>query len=39
MISLGALQALVWIAVVSGGLVPIILLGLFALDYNSKTIW
>lgn len=39
MISLGALTALVWLAVIGGALVPVILLVLFVLDYNSKTIW
>lgn len=39
MISLGALQILVWLAVIGGALVPLILVLLFILDYKSKTIW
>lgn len=39
MISLSALQILVWLAVIGGALVPLILVLLFILDYKSKTIW
>lgn len=39
MISVFALQALIWTAVIAGALVPIVLLVLFAIDYKSKSIW
>ena len=39
MISLTALQLLIYIAVAAGALVPIRLFVLFILDYKSNSIW
>ncbi|RAK01549.1 hypothetical protein B0I24_101172 [Aliidiomarina maris] len=39
MISVTALQIMIWCAVVAGALVPLVLLALFIMDFKKKTIW